>query len=89
MTNAAVKKVDGTSTRMLRRVKNVFRRNRLSNAQLYGQILKLSTIIKLRRLALDGYVARDNEPAITYDVSYKKLTIIVSKNNFINETIFL
>ena len=65
MKSAAVKKVDGTYTRMLRRVKNISRRDRLSNAQLYGQIPKLSTINKRRWLALAGHVARHNEPAKT------------------------
>ena len=65
MTNAAVKKVDGTYTRMLQRIKNIFWKNRLSNAQLYGQIPKLSPIIKRRRLALAGHLARHNEPAKT------------------------
>ena len=63
MTNAAGKKVDGTYTRMVRKVKNISWKNRLSNAQLYGQIPKLSTIIKRRGLALAGHVARHNEPA--------------------------
>ena len=61
--SAAVKKVDGTYTRMLRRVKNISWRDRLSNAQLYSQIPKLSTIIKRRRLALAAHVARHNEAA--------------------------
>ena len=65
MTNTAVKKIYGTYTRMLRRVKSIFWRDRLSNAQLYGQIRKLSTIIKRRQLALTGHVARHNEPAKT------------------------
>ena len=63
MTNVAEKIVDGTYTHMLRRVKNVSWRDRLTNAQLYGQIPKLSTTIKNRRLALAGHVARHNEPA--------------------------
>ena len=63
--SAAVKKVDGTYTRMLRRVKDISWKDRISNAQLYGQIPKLSTIIKRRRLALAGHVARHKEPAIT------------------------
>ena len=63
MNSAAVKKVDDTYTRMLRRVKNISWRDRLSNAQLYSQIPKLSTIVKRRRLALAGHVARHNEPA--------------------------
>ena len=65
MTNVAVKKVDGTYTRMLRRVKNISWRDRLSNAQLCGQIPKLFTIIKKRWLELAGHVARLNEPAKT------------------------
>ena len=48
---------------MLRRVKNISWRDRLSNAQLYGQVPKLSTIIKRSGLALAGHVARHNEPA--------------------------
>ena len=63
ITNAAVKKVGGTYTRMLRRVKNISWKDRLSNAQLYGQIPRLSIIIKRRRLALAGHVAQHNEPA--------------------------
>ena len=63
MTKAAVKKVDGTYTRMLQRVKNFSWRDRLPNVQLYGQIPKLSTIIKRRRLALAGHLARHNKPA--------------------------
>ena len=65
MNSAAVKKVDGTYTGMLQRVKNISWRDRLSNVQLYGQIPKLSTIIKRKRLALAGHVARHNEPAKT------------------------
>ena len=65
MNSTAVKKVDDTYTRSLRRVKNISWRDRLSNAQLYGQIPKLSTIIKRKRLALAGHVARHNEPAKT------------------------
>ena len=49
MTKAVMKKIDGTYTRMLRRVKNISCKDCLSNAQLYGQIPKLSTIIKKRR----------------------------------------
>ena len=52
MTNAAVKKFDGTYTRMLRRVKNSSWKNRLTNAQL-----------KKRRLALAGPVALHEDPA--------------------------
>ena len=65
MTNAAGKKVDGTYTRILRRVKNISWKDLLSNAQLYGQIPKLSTIIKQRRLAVAGHIARHNKPAKT------------------------
>ena len=65
MNSAAMKKIDGTYTRMLQRVKNISWRDRLSNAQLYSQIPKLSTIIKRRRLALAGHVGLHNEPAKT------------------------
>ena len=65
MTNTAVKKVDDIYTRMLQRVKNISSKDCLSNAQLYGQIPKLSNIMKKRRLALAGHVTRHNEPAKT------------------------
>ena len=62
MTSAAVKKVDGIYTRMLQKVKNASWKDRLSNAQLYGQIPKLSIIMRIRWLALAKHVARHNEP---------------------------
>ena len=65
MINTAVKKVDGTYIRMLRRVKNISWKDCLSNAQLYGQIPKVSIIIKKRRLALAGHVTRHNKSAKT------------------------
>ena len=61
MTKTLVKKVEGTYTRMLRRVKNVSWRVHLSNEQLYGPIPKLSATIKRRRLTLAGHVSRHNE----------------------------
>ena len=45
MTKCLTKKVDGTYTRMLRRVKNVSWREHMSNEQLYGPIPKLSATI--------------------------------------------
>ena len=63
MTKTLVKKVDGTYTRMLRRVKNVSWRAYMSNEQLYGPIPKLSATIKRRGLTLAGHVSRHNEPA--------------------------
>ena len=63
MAKSLIKKVDGTYTRMLRRMKSVSWRAQLTNAQLYGQIPKLSTTIKRRRLALAGHVSRHNEPS--------------------------
>ena len=63
MTKSLAKKVDGTYTRMLRRVKNVSWRAHMSNEQLYGPIPKLSATIKRRRLTLAGHVFRHKEPA--------------------------
>ena len=63
MTKSLAKKVDGTYTRMLRRVKNVSWRAHMSNEQLYGPIPKLSATIKRRRLTLAGHVSRHKEPA--------------------------
>ena len=63
MTKTAEKKIDGTYTRMLRVVKNISWRARMTNRQLYGQIPKISATIRRRRLALAGHVSRHDEPA--------------------------
>ena len=63
MTKTSEKKIDGTYTRMLRVVKNISWRALMTNRQLYGQIPKISAIIRRRRLALAGHVSRHDEPA--------------------------
>ena len=56
-------KVDGTYTRMLRRVLNISWKSHVSNKDLYGSLPKLTEVIRRRRLALAGHIARHAEPA--------------------------
>jgi len=63
MTAAQSKKLDGTYTKMLRKVYNVSWRDCLTNKQLYGPLPAISSVVRQRRLALAGHVVRGNEPA--------------------------
>ena len=57
------KSLDGKYTRMLRVVLNVPPNTRISNKRLYDKLQPISNIVRKRRLALAGHVARRNEPA--------------------------
>ena len=48
---------------MLRVVLNVPPNTRISNKRLYDKLQPISNIVRKRRLALAGHVARRNEPA--------------------------
>ena len=64
LTVAEEKRLDGTYTRMLRKVLNISWKDKITNRELYGEAEKLSTIIQRRRLQLAGHVYRDeNSPA--------------------------
>ena len=57
------RKIDGSYTRMLRRVKNIHPLSHTTNRVLYGGRPPISKVIQNRRLRLAGHVARGNEPA--------------------------
>ena len=58
-----IKELDGLYTRMLRRVFNVHWKSHTTNVVLYGNIPKLSTTIKKRRLRFAGHIRRhDDQP---------------------------
>ena len=57
------RKIDGSYTRMLRRVKNINPLSHTTNRALYGKRPPISKVIQNRRLRLAGHVARGNEPA--------------------------
>ena len=59
LTRSEEKKLDGTYTRMLRKVYNVTWREKISNKELYGKTEKLSSVIRRNRLKLAGHVYRD------------------------------
>ena len=59
LTKQEEKELDGTYTRLLRKVKNVSWRDRISNKQLYGDLRPISSIIRARRMRLAGHVFRD------------------------------
>ena len=64
LTVAEEKRLDGTYTRMLRKVLNISWKDKITNRELYGEAEKLSSIIQRRRLQLAGHVYRDvNSPA--------------------------
>ena len=57
------KSLNGKYTRMLRAVLNVPPNSQISNKRLYDKLQPISSIVRKRRLALTGHVARRNEPA--------------------------
>ena len=59
LTTQEEKALDGTYTRMLRKVYNISWRDRVNNKTLYGSVRKLSDTIRIRRLKLAGHVFRD------------------------------
>ena len=59
LTEAEVKKLDRTYTRMLKKVFNVTWRDKISNEEPYGKLEKVTSIIRRNRLQLAGHVYRD------------------------------
>ena len=55
------KQLDGCYTRMLRMAVNVSWKNHLTNEQLYGDLQKVSTKVRQRRLRLAGHCVRHSE----------------------------
>ena len=65
MTKAQEQSLDGTQTKMLRRVPGVSWKDKVSNDVLYGTLPKLPDKIRSRRLKLAGHCCRHPE---TYDL---------------------
>ena len=63
LTKSLTKTIDGTYTRMLRRIYNISWESHPTNKFLYGKLPKISSVIKRKRLALAGHIYRHNEPA--------------------------
>ena len=59
LTKREEKALDGTYTRMLRKVLNISWNEKVNNATLYGSLDKISNTIRSRRLKLAGHVFRD------------------------------
>lgn len=59
LTKQEEKALDGTYTRMLRKVLNIKWNQKINNASLYGSLDKISNTIRSRRLKLAGHVFRD------------------------------
>ena len=57
------KTLDGTYTRMLRRIYNISWKSHPTNKSLYGNLPKVSSVVKRKRLALAGHTYLQNEPA--------------------------
>ena len=63
LTRALKKKLDGNYTRMLRRAYNISWKSHPTNKSLYGNLPKISSVVRSRRLALAGHTFRHDEPA--------------------------
>ena len=61
MTKSLTKQIDGCYTRMLRMAKNVSWREHMRNEDMYGNLPKVSTKIKQRRMRLAGHCIRHEE----------------------------
>ena len=59
LTKQEERALDGTYTRMLRKVLNIGWNEKVSNDTLYGSLCKITNTIKSRRLKLAGHVFRD------------------------------
>ena len=59
LTKDEEKSLDGTYTRMLRKVLNIDWSDKISNTALYGSLSRVSETIRQRRLKLAGHVFRD------------------------------
>ena len=59
LTETEERKLDQTYTRMLRKVHNVTWKDKITNKELYGDMVKISSIIRRRRLQLAGHSFRD------------------------------
>ena len=61
LTKALTKSLDGTYTRMLRKVQNISWRDHITNARLYGKIPAISEKIRERTMKLAGHCHRHPE----------------------------
>ena len=59
LTSAEERELNGTYTRMLRKIKNIDWQAKLTNKQLYGKLKPITDTIRERRLRLAGHVHRD------------------------------
>ena len=57
------KRLDGIYTKMLRSIYNMSWRQHHTIKQIYGNLPRITSIVRQRRLKLAGHVSRHNEPA--------------------------
>ena len=78
LTEAEEKSLDGTYTRMLRKVYNLDGRYNITNSELYGSLSLISDTMKSRRLKLAGHTFRDKtSPAhltVTWDPQHGSMS---------------
>ena len=63
LTDNLSKSVDGNYTRLLRAVLNISWNSHTTNQELYGELPRITSVIRNRRLALAGHVMRHDEIA--------------------------
>ena len=64
LTKCEEARIDGCYTRMLRTVKNISWKSKLSNESLYGNLHRVSSIIRSKRLKLAGHCYRDKSSPV-------------------------
>ena len=57
------KRLDGVYTKMLRCVYDISWRQHLTIQQIYGNLPRITSVVRERRLKLAGHVSRHDEPA--------------------------
>ena len=62
LTCAEEKSLTGTYTRMLRMVKNISWRDKITKKELYGNLSSVAHVVRERRMKLAGHVLRENLP---------------------------
>jgi len=70
LTKQEQKALDGTYTRMLRKVLNINWSERISNDTLYGSLSRVSETIRSRRMKLAGHVFRDKSSPAHHTVTW-------------------
>ena len=83
LTAAEERDLNGTYTRMLRKVKNIGWQDKITNVKLYGNLTPIVETIRERRLRLAGHVHRDHsfpaQKTILWQPRHESVATLVDK----------